>query len=398
MPLYCNVASSGVGVSLIVKAITRANMSASTLGRFLCTCCVTVLLVSACPAVEAADIWFRPVGQTYGAGNGTSYEHGYSGIDTSPGESATSTKIEPGDTVHICGHHRGMLVVLDDNLTIDLACSAHNDPGTLNGADIDNGSGWQLNSNGEYQKTFGTAPKLIVRDGKIVEPAPPGTLSQGQWGCVPQWFTPVCDNSAGPWTVYVKDNPSGHVMEIGARNMGIQIGIVPAPGQGIRSLTVLGGGVGKIVYQGGTNWGWGKGISSWSDGWEASDMAGGMWRIDGVTFIGQQSQGIHTYGTGAIGSAPSRLSITNNEFYDTGAEALYLKGGSQVLSALIENNIIGSSSHRQHGWDAQPACSAATGDGIDMGGGPNDAISHVIVRGNIIMNSRGSGIRANGFS
>jgi hypothetical protein len=365
--MTCNVASTGVS-------------------------CMTILLVLACTSVEAADLWFRPAGQAYGSGSGTTYEDAYSGIDTYPGASETANKIAPGDTVHICGHHRGMLVVLDDNLTIDLACSVHHDPGTINGADIDDGLGWRRNGNGEYQKTFTTAPKVIVGDGKILQPANPGSLSAGQWGCVPQWFTPVCDNSAGPWTVYVKDNPSGHVMEIGARNMGIQLGIKPIPNQGIRSLTVRGGGAGKIVYQGGTNWGWGKGISTWSDGWPASDTVGGIWIIDGVTFIGQQSHGIHTYGTGVIGSAPSRLRITNNRFYNTGAEALYLKGGSQVLSALIENNIIGSGSYTRHGWDAQPSCSAATGDGIDMAGGPTDAISHATIRGNVVVNTRGYGI------
>ncbi|MEK7762555.1 MAG: right-handed parallel beta-helix repeat-containing protein [Nitrospirota bacterium] len=381
---------------MIANVTQMTIMSMIPLGRFFCSGSVIVLLLIASTSAEAADWWFRPAGQTYGAGDGTSYKHAYAGIDTAPDSSTTSTRIAPGDTVYICGHHRGMLVVLKDNLTIDLACSAHNDPGTIDGTDIDTGSGWQLNSKGEYQKTFSSAPKLIVRDGELMTPALPGSLSQGEWGCVPQWFTPVCDNSTGPWTVYVKDNPAGHTMEIGARNIGIQLGVAPVRGQGIRSLTVRGGGVGKIIYQGGTTWGWGKGISAWSDGWAASDVAGGTWTIDGVTFIGQQSQGIHTYGTGTTGSAPSQLSITNNRFYDTGAEALYLKGGRQVLSALIENNIIGSSSHMQHGWDAQPNCSAATGDGIDMGGGPTDVISHAIVRGNIITNSRGNGIAVSG--
>ena len=362
---------------------------ASVLGGLLLTVCFASSLVTVC---EAAEVWFRPAGQVYGSGDGTTYENAYSGIDMAPNDTTTSKRIEPGDTVHLCGHHRGMLVVLDDSLTIDLACSGDHDPGTINGADIDNGSNWRLGNNGEYQKRFTTAPKIIVRDGQILQPAPPGSLSQGQWGCVPQWFTPVCDNSSGPWTVSVKDNPFGHVLEIGARNIGIQLGIAPVANQGIRNLTVLGGRVGKIIYQGGTSWGWGKGISAWSDGWPASDTTGGTWTIDGVTFIGQESQGIHSYGTGSIGSAPSRLSITNNKFYDTGAEALYLKGGSQVLSALIENNVIGSNSHTQQGWDAQPNCSAATGDGIDMAGGPTDAISHAMIRGNVVMYTRGYGI------
>src|SRR4029077_15224557 len=108
----------------------------SLLGSLLLIVCFTGVLVMVC---DAADVWFRPSGHVYGAGNGENYEDAYSGIDmypgeTTPGESATSTKIAPGDAVHICGHHRGMLVVLDDNLTIDLACSAHHDPGTINGA------------------------------------------------------------------------------------------------------------------------------------------------------------------------------------------------------------------------------------------------------------------------
>lgn len=341
---------------------------------------------------EAAEVWFRPAGEVYGAGDGTTYYDAYSGIDTHPWNSVTASKIAPGDTVHICGHHRGMLVVLDDNLTIDLVCSAHQDPGTINGADLDDGLGWRLNENMEYQKVFSTAPKLMVRDGQILEPGRPAALSSGQWGCVPQWLTPVCDNSAGPWTVSVKDDPFGHVLEIGARNIGIQLGIKPASGRGIRSLTVHGGGVGRIIYQGGTNWGWGKGISTWSDGWPAAETTGGTWTIDGVTFIGQQSQGIHTYGNGQVGSAPSRIVVTDNTFYDIGAEALYLKGGSQVISALIAGNVIGSTSHARQGWDAQPNCSAATGDGIDMAGGPTDAISHAIVRNNVVMNARGYGI------
>ena len=299
---------------LTIEVAMRSRMSEIRLSRFLCSSSLTLFVVLVCTSVEAADLWFRPAGQTYGSGSGTTYEAAYSGIDTSPGASETANKIAPGDTIHICGHHRGMFVVLDDNLTIDLACSAHRDPGTINGADIDDGLGWQLTSNGEYQKTFTTAPKVIVKDGAILQPALPGSLSAGQWGCVPQWLTPVCDNGAGPWTVYMKDNPFGHLLEIGARNIGIQLGIRPVSGRGIRSVRVLGGGVGRIIYQGGTNWGWGKGISTWSDGWTAADTAGGTWTIDGVIFIGQQSQGIHTHGTGAIGSAPSRLTITNNKF------------------------------------------------------------------------------------
>lgn len=351
---------------------------------------------SVVPVCDAADVWFRPAGQVYGVGNGAGYDDAYSGIDIYPESSLTASKIAPGDTVHICGHHRGMLVVLDDNLTIDLACSTHRDPGTINGADIDDGLGWQLNEKMEYQKVFTSAPKVVVRDGKILEPGRPGALSPGQWGCVPQWLTPVCDNGAGPWTVSVKDDPSGHVLEIGARNIGIQLGIKPAPEQGIRRLTVNGGGIGRIIYQGGTNWGWGKGISAWSDGWPAAEIAGGTWTIDGVIFIGQESQGIHTNGNGQVGSAPSRLLITNNQFYDIGAEALYLKGGTQVHSALIANNIIGSANHAQQGWDGQPNCSAATGDGIDMAGGPTDAISHAIIRNNVVMNTRGYGIGVTG--
>lgn len=350
------------------------------------------LLVFVSTSVDAADVWFRPAGQTYGSGNGTSYANAYSGIDMVPNSGVTASRISPGDTVHICGYHRGMLVVLDDNLTIDLACSPHNDPGTINGADVDDGLGWQLTANGEYRKTFRTAPKVMVRNGVILEPAQPGSLRPGQWGCVPQWFTPVCDNGAGPWTVYVKDNPVGQVLEVGARNIGIQLGIGPAPGRGIRSITVLGGGVGKIMYQGGTNWGWGKGISTWSDNWPVAETSGGTWTIDGVIFLGQQSQGIHTQGNGVVGSAPSRLVIRNNQFYDIGGEAMYLKGGRQVISALIENNVIGSGSHVRHGWDAQPNCSAATGDGIDMGGNENDVISHAIIRGNSVTNARGFGI------
>jgi hypothetical protein len=350
------------------------------------------LLVLVSTSVDAADVWFRPAGQAYGAGNGTSYANAYSGIDMVPNSEFTASKILPGDTVRICGYHRGMLVVLDNNLTIDLVCSPYNDPGTINGADVDDGLGWQLNVNGEYQKTFLTAPKVIVRNGVILQPARPGSLTPGQWGCTPQWFTPVCDNSTGPWTVYVKDNPVGQMLEVGARNIGIQLGIRPEPGRGIRSITVQGGGVGKIMYQGGTNWGWGKGISTWSDGWPVNETSGGTWTIDGVIFIGQQNQGIHTYGDGTIGGAPSRLVIRNNQFYDIGGEALYLKGGRQVRSALIENNVIGSSSHVRHGWDAQPNCSAATGDGIDMGGNEADAISHAIIRGNSVTNTRGFGI------
>ena len=45
------------------------NMSASTLDRFLRTCCLTVLLVIVYTSVEAADIWFRPAGQIYGSAN-----------------------------------------------------------------------------------------------------------------------------------------------------------------------------------------------------------------------------------------------------------------------------------------------------------------------------------------
>jgi hypothetical protein len=354
------------------------------------------LLVLVSTSVDAADVWFRPAGQVYGAGNGTSYANAYSGIDMVPNSEFTASRVSPGDTVHICGYHRGMLVVLDNNLTIDLVCSPYNDPGTINGADVDDGLGWQLNADGEYQKTFLTAPKVIVRNGVILQPARPGLLTPGQWGCTPQWFTPVCDNSTGPWTVYVKDNPVGQMLEVGMRNIGIQLGIRPDSGRGVRTITVLGGGVGRIMYQGGTNWGWGKGISTWSDGWPVNETSGGTWTIDGVIFIGQQSQGIHTYGDGTIGGAPSRLVIRNNQFYDIGGEALYLKGGRQVRSALIENNVIGSGSHVRHGWDAQPNCSAATGDGIDMGGNEADAISHAIIRGNVVTNTRGFGIGVHG--
>ena len=101
------------------------NMSATTLNRFLCNGSLTTLLVITCTSVEAADVWFRPAGQIYGSANGTSYESAYSGIDAYPNENTTSEKIAPGDIAHICGHHRGMLVVLDDNVTIDLPC-----PGT----------------------------------------------------------------------------------------------------------------------------------------------------------------------------------------------------------------------------------------------------------------------------
>src|SRR5215475_8682126 len=99
-----------------------ARKGSSALASLLLTVCFACSLVMVC---DAAEVWFRPAGQPYGSGDGTSYRNAYSGIDTYPGESATSTKIAPGDTVHICGHHRGMLVVLDDNLTIDLACSAY---------------------------------------------------------------------------------------------------------------------------------------------------------------------------------------------------------------------------------------------------------------------------------
>ena len=80
------------------------------------------------------------------------------------------------------------------------------------------------------------------------------------------------------------------------------------------------------------------------------------------------------------------------EFLENGAEGIYLKG--IFGSGLVENNIIGDRGHNKFGWDGVGFGDAYNGDGIDLGGGPNNASKNITVRGNTIVNIRGNGIIA----
>jgi len=370
-----------------------------------------VLLVSV--NASAAEYWFRPSGGSYGSEDGSDYANAKDGL------SGVTATIGDNDTIHVCGTHREMLVIVEEGVTVDLACSANADPARLYGTDVDSGTGWTL-VNGEYQKTFALSsggPTVAVHDGEILELGTIGSLQTGQWACGPvaqqraaSNGVTSCYNATGSsdFTVYVKDDPTQGTWEFGARSFGILIGPT-SDTTGVATITVNGGGTAKILYQGcaGTaatagkycNKPNGRGIAAYNDAYTRTNWDNGAWTINGVIFIGQGEQAIHLNGTDATtGTTPDRIDIIDSEFYNQGGEAIYLKAVGDGTDGIINvvGNTVGSSTYDQAGWGSEGvACSAFDGDGIDIGPGTTDTQTINVV-GNSISHIRGNGISVAG--
>lgn len=370
--------------------------------------CAVILCLIFAPPGFATTKYFRS--GCANNGDGTTYDCAASGgaIGAYNTASATSNLIA-NDTAIICGTWRAMFDITVSGVTVDLACSANANPARIYGTDTDSGSGWTL-SGGEYSKEFAATggPLVAVNNGTLQIPGTIGSLSSGQWACSPNSGVSGRSNACGgtgPYTVYVKDDPTGGTYEFGARNHGIRIGNT-ASSSSVPTITIDGGsGTGQILYQGcvgsaaGCSNNYGLGVGAYYDSWDRVNWAGGTWTVRGVTFIGQAQQAVHTNGTDATtGSAPDNIVIQDSYFYNQGGEAIYIKavGDGTNGTATISGNTIGSSTYDDSGWYAEGSvCSAFDGEGIDLGGGAVNLLTTRIT-GNTIQYVRGTGILLSG--
>ena len=336
---------------------------------------IILLAVVTCTQSWASTWYTRPAGAEYGDGDGRSYENAWQGFYR------VKTFVREGDTVIVCGTHRETLIIKKSNVTIDMDCP--DDPAMILGSDDYSDVAWEgPDENGEYFRAFATKPHVIAMDDNILLKGFAGLLRTGQWA--------VTDSR--PYKVYLKDNPAGHQLEIGQRAFGIQL--AESDKDVIHGVTVQGGGKAWIKYVGAGNRYrfYGRGISAFYDSWPHANW-GGTWTIEGVNFYGIEEQAIHTNGLGqSLASTPDNIVIRNCRILENGAEGIYLKG--IFGSGLVENNIIGDRGHNKFGWDGVGFGDAYDGDGIDLGGGPNNASKNITVRGNTIVNIRGNGIIA----
>lgn len=287
------------------------------------------------------------------------------------------------------GTYRQTLVVLDDALTINLDSDA-----VIDGSDIDPGTGWTL-ANGEYSKSFATGPEVVVYNGQILNPSAVGSLQTGEWGCSPANSSSsqkpyACSGSSGPWTVYLKDDPSAHTLLIGQRAFGIQLSDV-ACSVGIPTVTVNGG---TIRYQGARFSGVqtsGVGVGAAYISCTNADWDTGVWTVNGTTFVGQSQSALqaHKYND-TTASAPDAVTVTGIRAYDQGGEILYIKG--QPDAVVISGNHLGGGEGKT-GWNGLGAsCDAFDGDAIDVGGNAGNISANITISGNYIHDVGGNGI------
>jgi len=312
---------------------------------------VTLMMLLLLPAMGwAADWYVRPAGGDYGNEDGTSYENAFDGFSNVSGLSS-------GDTLWVCGTHRETLTINWSNAIVRLDYPS--DPGVICGSDRIDGddSGWSgPDANGEYSISLSTECNVVIKDGIVMLKGTVGSLSPNEW----DW-----DSN----TLYIGSDPSGHTFEVGQRNFLIQF-----PDSAVSNFTIIGDGEHKQLCYANRN--------AISASWDGNTQSYGDLTVENIWFDANASQCIHSDGSYTFDT----VIVRNCKITQNGGEGIYLKNNINT-KAIIENNIIGSGTYDNFGWNG--GGTAYDGDGIDLGHG-----YEITIRNNIIQNINGTGILA----
>jgi hypothetical protein len=127
-----------------------------------------LVLLGAASSAQAADYFVRPaLKKAYGTGTGLGYANAWSGLGGVRWRSATKGGVGPGDTLWVCGTHRGTLVVGasgSQGLPITIRGDFAGDPGVLLGSRTQGkSSDWTSLGNGLWATVTASFPRAGSR-------------------------------------------------------------------------------------------------------------------------------------------------------------------------------------------------------------------------------------------